>query len=85
MGARQVSWVPIAGVAWTLPSPARARRACPLPGQGEGSWKIRSQFFMQGVECESQVISVSGAKVTNEPLRDTNYYFNELFINRHTS
>ena len=22
---------------WLLPSPARARRACPLPGQGEGS------------------------------------------------
>jgi hypothetical protein len=24
---------------WLLPSPARARRACPLPGQGEGSRK----------------------------------------------
>ncbi len=26
-------------IAWILPSPARARRACPLPGQGEGSRK----------------------------------------------
>jgi hypothetical protein len=26
-------------IVWILPSPARARRACPLPGQGEGSRK----------------------------------------------
>jgi hypothetical protein len=27
-------------IAWILPSPARARRACPLPGQGEGSIEL---------------------------------------------
>src|SRR6266849_4924509 len=45
-GAREVSWVAVARLGLTLPSPARhggckkdrnRRAACPLPGQGEGS------------------------------------------------
>src|SRR5713101_3331104 len=53
-GAREVSWVPVARLGLTLPSPARhggctkernRRAACPLPGQGEGSGCCRIEVL----------------------------------------
>jgi hypothetical protein len=66
MGARQVSWVPIAGVAWTLPSPARATRACPLSGldRERDLGRVRSQTegWMTGQQQTKLIPSLASGR-----------------------
>src|SRR5713226_7826523 len=62
VGGKRRSPSCIACSTWPLPSPARARRARPLSGQGEGSWKkeVRKERARAGREMHPPLPCAAG-------------------------
>ena len=63
---------------WLLPSPARARRACPLPGQGEGSemdtgTESKNSQTLSEARAQAVYIVTIRAAIRENPYRACSY------------